>query len=384
MSVHDLNEFIRLSTSLNFQLSAAVVSWEDVLENILDGKPVPEEDGALLIRTMEYVSRAYAGRYRRLGPFYVLHPLRASALLADVTENPRRAALMMAMLHDKLEDITAESSGERWPELEEEFEGLLAALPAEERDTLMEGVGYLTRSPDPTETYYVYIARLMKGAAVIPSVVEVKLADRLDNTLDMRIDVRDLLDWNEFYAQAFKLLFVPGCPPYKSAIRHPRSSRMNGADRLYELFKNVVTLSLIRQCKEVRLQKPAASLFQAICQSSIREAQRIIMHIFNHHLNDAAVQRRLLVRTMDYCIDGGIDTVTRPDTRHVLDGFLMEAFDHPDPKTRVEKRKALYTDKERMVMGACAFIAIFLRFLHQPDYFLSGIGPAGLQVPEPR
>ncbi len=59
MSVHDLNEFIRLSTSLNFQLSAAVVSWEDVLENILDGKPVPTARQA--VETVEFLHRLEIG-----------------------------------------------------------------------------------------------------------------------------------------------------------------------------------------------------------------------------------------------------------------------------------------------------------------------------------
>jgi len=384
MPVHDLNEYFRLSSALNFQLSASDVSWEDVLESLLDGEKLPDEDVALLLRTIEYASRAYSGRYRKLGPLYILHPLRAVALLANVSKRPRRLDLLMAILHDKLEDITAESCGERWGDLEREFQGLLGLLEPGERSTLLEGLGYLTRDPLPSETYYTYITRLMQGARRIPSLVEIKLADRLDNTMDMRIDVRDPLDWNDFYARTFELLFVRDCPPYKSGIRHPRSSRMNGADRLYELFKNVVTLSLIRQCGDVLLGGAAETLFQAICHSSIREAQRVIMHIFDHHLTDVAVQRRLLVQTMDYCIDGGIDTVTSPGSKHPLDGFVMEAFDHPDPSRRVAMRRSLYDDKSRMVMGACGFIVIFLRFLHQPAYYLHGVGPAGLQVPAPR
>ena len=89
------------------------------------------------------------------------------------------------------------------------------------------------------ESYYQYIGRLLENAIDSPQLVHVKLADRLDNTLDMRIDLEDPLAGIDFFQNIFQLLFVNNYRGYKPANEHAPASAMNGARRLYQLFKKV-------------------------------------------------------------------------------------------------------------------------------------------------
>ncbi len=52
---------------------------------------------------------------------------------------------------------------------------------------LMSGSIFLTR--DKSEPYHEYLSGLINQARATPEIITVKLADRLDNTLDLRMDL---------------------------------------------------------------------------------------------------------------------------------------------------------------------------------------------------
>jgi len=213
----------------------------------------------------------------------------------------------------------------------------------------------------------------------MPELVRVKLADRLDNTLDMRVDIHDPLDGVDFFSHIFQLLFVGSYTGYKPKLAHPPKSPINGAQRLYELFKNTVLLSLVRQKADTSEDAAASRLFDAIAAASMKEAQRTIMHIFGYHITDIAEQKHLLEEAMAYCVQGGFDVVTTANQGQRLDGLFVGCFDHHDSSIRKEQLRLLYKDKALMVQASVAFIVIFLSFLGDEKYYVRGITPEGIR-----
>ena len=377
MQVYDLNEFLRLSAALNYQLSAAAIGRESVLATIIGSKSLPPTAKKLLMEALEYLEMAYAPKRRRLGPMAILHPLRATALLARTSPELNVVDLLSMMLHDKLEDLTADKyEREYWDLIEQRFEKFTKRMDEQVRWYLMERIEYLTKKKK--DTYYTYVGRLIKQAVHTPELIRVKLADRLDNTLDMRIEAQDPLEGVDFYQHIFQLFYVSSYKGYKPAHEHPTPAPMNGAQRMYELFKNVVVLSLIRQQKAVDHDPVAQELFEAICLAGIREAQRVVMHIFGFHYEEVSRQRSLLEEVLDYCRYGGINSITETNDKHRLDGFIIHRFDHPNSSIRKKQLEAFYADKELVVQVAVAFIVIFLSFLNNTDFYLQGISPEGI------
>jgi len=380
VDLHDLNEFFRLSAILNLQLSARAVGKQNIVSIILGGRRMPPKDQEILIRVLQYLDNAYGETRRRLGPFAVLHPIRATALLARSTPEPGMLDLLTEMLHDKLEDLTAASMGdEHFNRMEGEFRALLHDIDPKDEWYLMERLDWLTRRPD--QTYLQYIGNLLDRSHQTPALIRVKLADRLDNTLDMRIDIEDPIAGVDFFATLFQVLFVNNFPGYRSDLPHPPSSPLNGAQRLYQLFKNAVVLSLMRQ-KDVGKGDPAAmAMFNALAVASMKEAQRTILHIFAFHETDVRKQRELIMDAMGYVQAGGVDHVTPPGHGRMLDGLFLSRFEDTSPQDRKQRLDALYCDKPLMVEAAIAFIVIFLSFLSDEKYFVRGVGAQGI-VPD--
>lgn len=384
MLLHDLDEFLKLSAALNYQLSAAEVGRDKLLLTITGStdageSPFSHHERHLLLEVFDYLDDAYGPKRRRLGPMAVLHPLRAAALLCAAADAPAMLDLLTVLLHDKFEDIQqADHAPPDWHDLEQRFHALLKRIDPTDEWYLMERLDLLTRRSG--ESYNRYIGRLVSRAERTPELTRVKLADRLDNTLDMRIDIRDPLADIDFFAHMFQALFVRdfrGHRPHLSHVREP----LDGGRRMYELFKTVVTLSLVRQHRAIAPDDPTAHrLFEALCVASMKEAQRIVMHIFDYHLTDVGKQRALLLETMDYCRRGGVVSVTAPTAPHELDGLFVETFDHADRSTRHRKLQELFDNRDRTVAAALAFIVIFLSFLDDPDYYVLGVSAEGLSA----
>ena len=209
--------------------------------------------------------------------------------------------------------------------------------------------------------------------------VRVKLADRLDNTLDMRIDIQDPLEGVNFFEALFQNLFVNSYGGYKPRFEHPSRAPFNGVKRLYQLFKNTILATLIRRKHLAEDDETSERLFRALVYSSMLEAQRIVLHIFGYHFTNLEEQRAVLMDAMKYCQEDRIHEVTDPTEPHPLDGLFMMRFDLLDPGKRVQELEALYEDKAVMVQAGIAFIAIFQGFLNDPSFYIRGVSSEGIR-----
>ncbi len=382
MEVYELDSFLRLSAVLHYQLSAVALGSGNIVALLLEDKRLSSDERDTLLAGLKYLGRAYGRKRRRLGPQAILHPIRATALLARAEDQVNLLDLLAELLHDKLEDISADDfPPEQWRELEEEFRSLLKRVDPTDEWFLMERLELLRRHEEG-QTYCQYIGRMLGQGKQMPDLVRVKLADRLDNTLDMRVDIHDPLEGVDFFSHIFQLLFVGSYTGYKPKLGHPPTSPINGAQRLYELFKNTVLLSLIRQKADTSEDSAASRLFNAMAVASMKEAQRTIMHIFGYHVTDIAEQKQILEEAMAYCLQGGFDVVTTPTQGQRLDGLFIGCFDHHDTEVRKEQLRMLYQDKPLMVQASVAFIVIFLSFLGDEKYYVRGITPEGIR-PQP-
>ena len=386
MPLHDFTDFLKLSSVLNYNLSAAPLNRYNVMMYIIGGKsldPDPATDRerkGMLMEALGYLFRAYHQKRRRLGPLAVLHPLRATALLSRSVDQINLVILMSTLFHDILEDIKPRDFDiGTWKDMEEQLYGLLDRLPAESEARLTTNLISLTRVE--TDSYYKYIGRLLDNTGDEPELVRVKLADRLDNTLDMRIELEDPLLGIDFFQNIFQIMFVNNYPGYSPEDEHGPSPALNGARRLHQLFKNSVLLSLIRQHPHIPQDRGLQILFNAVCDASLKEAQRTMRHLLGYHLTDLAAQRDLMLQAMDYCFSGRSDLVTKPDGDQLLDGLFSTYFAHTSKRTLQQKLDILYQDKPLMIQASIAFIVIFLSFLNDASYYIKGVSPEGIIAP---
>ena len=379
MAVYELDAFLRLSAVLNYQLSAHAIGSGNIVALLLGDQRLPAKQRDTLLATLQYLGRAYGRKRRRLGPLAILHPIRATALLTRANDRVDLLDLLSGLLHDKLEDISAEDfPPDVWRELEEEFHGILKRVEPTDEWFLMERLELLKKQ-EHGQTYCQYIGKMLGEEKQMSDLIRVKLADRLDNTLDMRVDIHDPLEGVDFFSHIFELLFVRSYGGYKPVLEHPPRSPINGAQRLYELFKNTVLLSLIRQRTDASKDPAASRLFHAIAVASMKEAQRTIMHIFGYHITDLSQQKRILEDAMAYCLLGGFDVITTPRQEQKLDGLFTRCFDYDDSEIRGERLQGLYKDKPLMVQASIAFIVIFLSFLGDEKFHVRGITPKGIR-----
>jgi hypothetical protein len=380
MALYELADFLKLSATLNMQLTAEGVGWENILRVITNRTPLKNaKEREALRHVFEYLSGAYGLQRRRVGPPAILHPLRATALLTQTAGKPQLLDILTELLHDKFEDLTAERLGpDLFAQAETKFRSLLKAIDPTDEWYLMERLNHLTRKG--SETYYEYIGRLLDCAARTPELVRVKLADRLDNTLDMHIDIDDVLKDTDFFQVIFQLLFPPSGSGYQPGFEHPINPPLNGAQRLYQLFKNAILLSLIRE-KQAAIGDPTAGrLFEALGMASVQEAQRIALHILAYHETSIPRQRALLMEVQAYAQEGGLTRITSPSGRHSLDGLFMTRFDYADSATRERHLDLLYQNKGLMLQAAVGFVGIFMSFVHTSDYWIRGISDHGIDV----
>ena len=222
----------------------------------------------------------------------VLHPLRAAALFTRTRPRIDLVELLSLLFHDILEDVKPGQFGvQEWKDMEIQLYGLFDRMAPEDEPRLMENMLSLTRLGN--ESYYQYIGRLLENARQAPEIIEVKLADRLDNTLDLRIDLEDPLARIDFFENIYQILFVNNYKGYVPKWEHSPATAINGAKRLYQLFKNSVLLSLIRQyAPDAGTQRSQKILFDAVSEAGLNEAQRTLIHLVSYHVKDVSTQRR--------------------------------------------------------------------------------------------
>jgi len=385
MPLFDLTEFFKLSSALNYNLSAASLNRYTVLMYIIGNKRLvadetsDREQKGILMEALGYLFNAYSDKRRRLGPMAVLHPLRASAIFTRFLDDLSLVNILTLLFHDILEDVKpGQFDVQKWKTMEGQLYGLLQRMDEEDESKLMQNLLCLTRTD--RESYYQYIGRLLDNARFAPELVAVKLADRLDNTLDMRIDLEDALAKIDFYETIFQVLFVTSYAGYRPMMELAPTTAINGARRLYQLFKNAVLLSLIRQHTPPAGQRVVKGLFDAVSEASLKEAQRTLIHLMSYHIKDLKEQRGLLLEAMHYCYSGRSDLVTKPDGSQLLDGLFSTYFRHKSGKVRNKHLDILYQNKPLMLQASVAFLVIFLSFLNDDKYYIKGISASGIQA----
>ncbi len=384
MPQYDLTEFLKLSSVLNYNLSAASLNRYNVMMYIIGGKTLDRnvskdrEKKGFVMDALGYLFSAYQQKRRHLGPMAVLHPLRAAALFARNQKRLDIVGLLSVLFHDIMEDINSNDfDASQWMDMEGRLYSLLERMPDEDESKLLSHIIALTRTG--RESYYQYVGRLLESASQSPQLVHVKLADRLDNTLDMRIYLEDPLAGIDFFKNVFQLMFVNNYRGYAPANEHAPASTMNGARRLHQLFKNTVLLSLIRQHRSISNDHTLRVLFEAVCDASLKEAQRTLMHLLGHHFKDLTEQRKLILEAMDYCFSDRIDLVTKPDREQLLDGLFSTYFASNSKKVLRRQLDILYQNKPLMIQASIAFVVIFLHFLNDSKYYLHGISAEGIE-----
>ena len=384
MPLFDLTEFFKLSSALNYNLSAASLNRYNVLMYITDNKRLDDDDKldrekkGILMEALGYLFSAYRQKRRHLGPMAVLHPLRAAALFTRTRPSLDLVELLTLLFHDILEDIKpGQFEVQEWITMEEQLYGLLNRMAPEDESRLTENMLSLTRLDN--ESYYQYIGRLLENAQNAPEIVEVKLADRLDNTLDLRIDLEDPLAGVDFFENIFQIMFVNNYPGYTPQREHSPATAINGAKRLYQLFKNAVLLSLIRRHAPDDGQRSPKLLFDAVSEAGLNEAQRTLIHLISYHVKDVATQRGLILEAMQYCYSGRSNWVTKPDGSQLLDGLFSTYIGQKSGRLRRQQLDILYQNKNLMLEAAVAFIVIFLGFLNDEKYYIQGISAEGIE-----
>jgi hypothetical protein len=384
MPLFDLNEFFKLSSALNYNLSAASLNRYNVLMYIIGDKRLDadekkdREQKGILMEALGYLFNVYSQKRRRLGPMAVLHPLRAAALFTRSLDSINMVDLLTLLFHDILEDINpADYNVQEWKSMEGQLYRLLERMEIEDESRLVTRLMSLTRVEN--ESYYQYIGRLLNNTQNFPEIVQVKLADRLDNTLDMRIDLEDPLARIDFFETVFQIMFVNNYPGYKPKMEHAPATAMNGARRLYQLFKNAVLLSLIRQYVPAAGRREVKNLFDALSEAGLKEAQRTLIHLISYHVKDLQALRSLVLEAMQYCYSGRSDLVTKPDGSQLLDGLFSTYFGNKVKKNRRQQLDILYQNKPLMLEASVAFLVIFLNFLNDDTFYIRGISAEGIE-----
>ena len=384
MPLFDLTEFFKLSSALNYNLSAASLNRYNLLMYITGNKRLDDDDNkdrdkkAIVMEALGYLFSAYRQKRRHLGPMAVLHPLRATALFTITRSRLDLVELLTLLFHDILEDIKpGQFDVQEWKTMEGQLYGLFERMDPEDESRLTANMLSLTRLD--TESYYQYIGRLLDNARNSPRIVGVKLADRLDNTLDLRIDLEDSLARIDFFENIFQIMFVNNYKGYTPKMNHSPATAINGAKRLYQLFKNAVLLSLIRRHGPETEQRSQKLLFDAVAEAGLNEAQRTLVHLISYHVKDLSTQRDLILETMRYCYSGRSDLVTKPGGSQLLDGLFSTYFGHKSSQERRKQLDILYQNKNLMMEAAVAFIVIFLSFLNDEKFYIQGISAEGIE-----
>ena len=384
MPLFDLTEFFKLSSALNYNLSAASLNRYNVLMYITDSKRLDDDDTkdrekkSIVMEALGYLFSAYSQKRRRLGPMAVLHPLRAAALYTRIRPSLDLVELLTLLFHDILEDIKpGQFDVQEWKAMEEQLYGLFDRMAPEAESRLTENMLSLTRLDN--ESYYQYIGRLLENARTAPEIVEAKLADRLDNTLDLRIDLEDPLARIDFFENIFQIMFVNNYKGYVPKWEHSPATAINGAKRLYQLFKDAVLLSLVRLYAPDTGQRSQKLLFDAVAEAGLNEAQRTLIHLISYHVKDVSTQRGLILEAMQYCYSGRSNLVTKPDGSQLLDGLFSTYFGHKSSRLRRQQLDILYQNKNLMMEAAVALIVIFLSFLNDEKYYIQGISAEGIE-----
>lgn len=364
---------LTLSATINWHLSARKIDLRALLRVILGPARVGNQD--TLLDALNYLHQAYGDRRRKNGPAAVLHCLRIAAMLARIMPAPTTLDLLGALLHDKEEDLTREELGAaEWDRLQAEFARMLDKIDSNHRWFLGERIALLWRQN--SQSYYEYVGVVLSKARTMPDLLRCKLADRLDNTMDIAVQ-RAPTEQNAFFEMAFRMMFLSGYQPVvgEGAVTPDVESCVL---LVSQLFKNVVIMSMLREQHLDTLDETIEVLFHALATTSSEQAQWLVAALLSAPSMSGQERRTLLREMMDYCAGGGLAAVYRKDKGGLLDGSFLEHFADPDDKVRKQRIESLYDDRRQFVRLLILYIAMFSSFITDPAYYLHGIDRTGL------
>jgi hypothetical protein len=337
--------------------------------------PAKVADQAPLLEALNYLQQAYGDRRRKNGPAAVLHCLRVAAMLARVMPAPTTLDLLGAFLHDKEEDLTREELGDaEWDRLQAEFAHVLEKIDSNHRWFLGERIALLRRQS--TQNYYDYLGVVLSKVRTMPDLLRCKLADRLDNTMDIAVQ-RTPTEHDDFFELAFGMLFLPGyrpAPNVDAVVPDVEACVL----LVSQLFKNVVLMSMLREQRLDRLDETTTRLFRALAASSSEQAQWAVAALLSSPALGGQERRALLREMMDYCAAGGMAAIHSKEKGGLLDGSFLEHFADPDDKIRKKQIESVYEDQPLFIRLLVLYIGMFTSFLADSQYYLHGIDRTGL------
>ena len=364
---------LTLSATINWHLSARKIDLRTLLRVILG--PAKVADQAPLLEALNYLQQAYGDRRRKNGPAAVLHCLRVAAMLARVMPAPTTLDLLGAFLHDKEEDLTREELGDaEWDRLQAEFAHVREKIDSNHRWFLGERIALLRRQS--TQNYYDYLGVVLSKVRTMPDLLRCKLADRLDNTMDIAVQ-RTPTEHDDFFELAFGMLFLPGyrpAPNVDAVVPDVEACVL----LVSQLFKNVVLMSMLREQRLDRLDETTTRLFRALAASSSEQAQWAVAALLSSPALGGQERRALLREMMDYCAAGGMAAIHSKEKGGLLDGSFIEHFADPDDKIRKKQIESVYEDQPLFIRLLVLYIGMFTSFLADSQYYLRGIDRTGL------
>ncbi|HCF57513.1 MAG TPA: hypothetical protein DFS52_05915 [Myxococcales bacterium] len=372
-----IEEFLTLSAKINYQLSARALKAPVLLSLVLGPARFGPRDQEILLEAFSALRAGYDQDRRRLGTPGILHPLRAAAILARTTGGPSLPALLAALFHDKDEDLTEKDVGpERFSRMQCHFGAVLEML-GEQRARVEESICCLCNG---CGTYSEYVGQLVEKARQMPELLQVKLADRIDNTFDVHLQHPGVTRYN-FYRAVFDILFLPTFRGVSMGDFHFMPDTSEGVMLLSQLFKDTLLLAMVRNAGLDAQDETTRRLFVGLAVAGIREAQWLALEMFHTVYRDVARQRELLLEVMGYCANGGIESVRAKCAGNELDGVFV-AFTSGTKAQQKQMLVDLFEDHERLARLTLAFIVVFAAFINDPHYTLRGVSPRGARPPE--
>ena len=290
-----------------------------------------------------------------------------------MTGDPSQADLLATLLHDRDEDLTEEIIGtKQFGSMQVEMHQLQSLLTPDERWFLGERLALLTHRPE--HTYNEYLARLMEQSQQMPDLLRAKLADRLDNTLDVGVNLHGLPDHGA-YGNVFDLMFLPGYPGLKAPESYVPLSAAEIRQILANLFKNAEFVNLLRT-EGCFMAGTTKFLAHDIVVASTRIARFLLQDALV--TLQVAEQRGVVDAVHHYCAGGGLTGVYQ-EGRHRFDGLFLG-----NKQQRKDRIGVMVTDRQTRAEIALLFLTVFSAFRTDPGYQIQGIDRSGVRaVPRP-
>lgn len=382
MPYSNLKDFIRISEKLSYQYYAKAVDWRNVTEIVVNNQELSVGDINVIRKNIVFVSEMYDTKSRKLGPLAIFHPLRVASLVVQIIPFEQKHNVLVTLLHDIFEDIkpkNEDTENFEWVSKYPKFQKVLELLDKNEKWYLFERLKWLTKRD--YESYIDYISRLLESSEGrfnkngTPQVVAIKLADRLDNTFDLGINLNDPLENTNLFEEITKILY--GFSLSKRITGLTPKTYFNNAECLFQLSKNIILLSLIRQHKGFFEKDYVVKIFNSLVKASLKESERIALRILHSSINFD--KKACIIETMEYSISGKFDSITLKNESSSLDGLFLSKFEFESKEERLKALRKLNQDKELIFKAALAFAVIFLKFQNDDNFFVKGITESGIK-----